>query len=60
MYHINNLKVKGLRVLLHYHSRSEKLNRIRKKLELLGAVTYFFKLLVGYCAEEGGGGGSGL
>ena len=33
--HINNLKVKGLRVLLRYHFHSENLKRITKKLELV-------------------------
>ena len=41
MYHINNLKVKDLRVLLCYNSGSEKLKGNPKKLELVEAVKYF-------------------
>ena len=41
--HINNLKVKDLRVLLHYHFGSEKLKGIPKKVELVGAVKYIFR-----------------
>ena len=39
MYHINNLKVKDLRVLLHYHFGSERLKGSPKKVELAEAVT---------------------
>ena len=42
MDHINNLKVKDLRVLIQYHFGSEKLKGIPKKLELVEAVTEFF------------------
>ena len=42
MDHINNLKVKDLRVLIQYHFGSEKLKGIPKKLELVEAVTDFF------------------
>ena len=38
MDHINNLKVKYLRVLLHYQFGSEKLKGIIKKVELMGDV----------------------
>ena len=41
MDHINNLKVKYIRVLLHYHFGSEKLKGIPKKVELVEAVKYF-------------------
>ena len=41
MDHINNLKVKELRVLLCYHLGSEKLKGIPKKVELVEAVTGF-------------------
>ena len=43
MDHINNLKVKDLRVLLCYHFGSEKLKGISKKVELMGAVKFFRK-----------------
>ena len=42
MDHINNLKVKDLRVLLHYQFGSEKLKGSPKKVELLDAVTDLF------------------
>ena len=42
MDHINNLKVKDLRVLLCYHFGSEKLKGIPKKVELVGIVKYFY------------------
>ena len=41
--HINELKVEDLRVLLRYHFGSEKLKGIPKKVELVGAVKYFFR-----------------
>ena len=40
MDHINNLKVKDLKVLLRYHFGSEKLKGIPKKVELVEAVKY--------------------
>ena len=43
MDHINNLKVKDLRVLLRYQFWSEKLKGIPKKVELMGAVKYIFR-----------------
>ena len=42
MDHINNLKVKDIWVLLHYHFRSERLKGIPKKVELVEAVTDSF------------------
>ena len=42
MDHINNLKVKDLRVIIRYHSGSENLKGIPKKLKLVGAVKYIF------------------
>ena len=41
--HINNLKVKDLRVLLRYHFGSENLKGIPKKVELVEAATDFFR-----------------
>ena len=41
MDHINNLKVKELRLMLHYHFGSEKLKGILNKLELVEADTNF-------------------
>ena len=38
MDHINNFKVKDLRVLLRYHFGSENLKGRQKKVELVGAV----------------------
>ena len=43
MDHINNLKVKDIMVLLRYHFGSEKLKGIPNKVELVGAVKYFFR-----------------
>ena len=43
MNHINNLKVKDIRVLILYHCSTEKLKRIPNKVELVGAVKYFFR-----------------
>ena len=43
MDHINNLKVKELRVLLCYHFGSERLKGIPKKVELVEAVTDLFR-----------------
>ena len=39
--HINDLKVKDIRVLLSYHFVSEKLKGIPKKVEMVEAVKYF-------------------
>ena len=39
MDHINNLKLKELRVLLCYHFGSKRLKEIPKKVELVEAVT---------------------
>ena len=43
MDHINNLKVKDLRVHLCYHFGSEKLKGILNKVELMEAVKCFFR-----------------
>ena len=43
MDHINNLKVKDLRVLLRHHFGSEKLKGSPNKVELVEAVTYFLE-----------------
>ena len=43
MDHINNLKVKDLRVLLCYNSGSEKLMRSPKKVKLVEDVKYFLE-----------------
>ena len=42
MDHINNLMVKGLWVLLHYHFGSERLTVSPNKVELVESVTYLF------------------
>ena len=42
MDHINNLKVKELRVLLRYYFELERLKGIPKKVELVEAVTDLF------------------
>ena len=55
MDHINNLKVKELRVLLPYHSRSEKLKGIPNKVEVMGDVPdYFRKDWEGLLQRRGG------
>ena len=41
--HINNLKLKELRVLLCYHFGSEKLKVIPKKVELVETATIFLE-----------------
>ena len=43
MDHIKNLKVKKLRVLLHYHSVSEKFKKVPNKLDILEAVNEFLR-----------------
>ena len=43
MDHINNLKVKELRVLLCYHFGSERLKGTPKKVELVEAITDLFR-----------------
>ena len=43
MDHINNLKLKELRVLLRYHFGSERLKGSPKKVELVEAVTDLFQ-----------------
>ena len=42
MYHINNLKVKDIRVLIYYHFGLERLKGIPKKVELVEALDYLF------------------
>ena len=54
MDHNNNLKVKDLRVIICYQFGSENLKGIPKKVELVGAVKYFYKELGRSCAELGG------
>ena len=56
MDHVNNLKLKDLRVLLRYHFGSEKLKGIPKKLEHVEAVQYFSERIgTVLCREEGVG-----
>ena len=43
MDHINNLKLKYIRILLCYHFGSEKLKGGPKKVELMEAVRYIFR-----------------
>ena len=43
MDHTKNLKVEDIKVLLRYHFRSENMKGIPKKLELVEAVTEFFR-----------------
>ena len=43
MDHINNNKVKDLRVIIRYHFGSEKLKGIPKKVEPVNAVKYFLE-----------------
>ena len=43
IYHINNLKLKEIRVMICYHFGSEKLKAIPNKVELLEAVTEFLQ-----------------
>ena len=54
MDHINNLKVKDLRVLLCYHFGSEKLKGRPKKVELVEYVRYFFERIGKYFADMEG------
>ena len=56
MDHINNLKVKNLRVILCYHFGSEKLKGCPKKAELVEAVNYFLEGIgTVLCRDEGVG-----
>ena len=55
MDHINNLKVKDLRVLLCYHFGSEKLKGRPKKVELVENVRYFFERIRKIFCRYGGG-----
>ena len=56
MDHINNLKVKDLRVLLHYQFGSEKLKGSPKKVELLDAVKCFLERIGTVLCRDGVGG----
>ena len=57
MDHINNLKVKELRVLLCYHFGSERLKGTPKKVELVEAVTDLFRRYRKSLMHRVGGGG---
>ena len=57
MDHINNLKVKDLRVLLRYHFGSERLKGIPTKVELVEAVTDLFRREWEGLMQRVGGGG---
>ena len=54
MDHINNLKLKNIRVLLHYHSGSEKLKGSPNKVERVEVVTEFLEN-IGRVLCRGGG-----
>ena len=58
MDHIDTLKVKELRVLLHYHFGSERLKGTPKKVELVEAVTDLFRRDWEGLMQRVGGGGS--
>ena len=57
MYHINNIKVKDLRVLLCYHFGSEKLKGIPNKVELVGYVKVYLENIGAVLCRYGGLGG---
>ena len=57
MDHINNLKVKDLKVLLRYQFGSEKLKGIPKKVELVEAVKYIQERIGTVLCRDGGWGG---
>ena len=57
MYHINNLKVEGLRVLLCYHFGSGKLKGIPKKAKLVEAAKYFLERIGTVLCRDGVGWG---
>ena len=60
MDHINNLKVKDIGVLLHYHFGSETLKGIPKKVEIVEDITdLFWRDWKGLMQRVGGGGGVG-
>ena len=59
MDHINNLKVKELRVLLRYHFGLERLKGVPKKVELVEAVTVLFRRDCKGIIQRGEGGVSG-
>ena len=52
---INNLKVKGLRVLLSYQFGSEMMKGISKKMEFVEAVKDFKERIGGYLQRWGSG-----
>ena len=56
MDHINNLKVKDLRVIFCYHFGSEKLKGIPNKVELVEAVIYILEKIGTVLCRYGGGG----
>ena len=56
MDHINNIKVKELRVLLKYHFGSEKSKGSPKKVKLVEAVTKYFRKDWEGLVQRGGGG----
>ena len=58
MDHINNLKVKDIRVLLIYYFGSERLKGIPKKEEIVEAVTDLFWRDWESLMQRVGGGGS--
>ena len=55
--HINDLKVKELRVLLHYHFGSERLKGTQKKVKLVEDVTDLFGRHLEIIMQRVGGGG---
>ena len=57
MDHINNLKVKDLRVFLRYHFGSERLKGIPNKVELVEAITDLFRRDWESLMQRVGGGG---
>ena len=52
----NNLKVKGLRVLLRYQIVSEKLKGSSKKVELVEDIKDFLERIGTVLCRDGGGG----
>ena len=56
MDHINNLKVKNHRVILHYQFGSYKLMGIQIKVEIVEAVKYFLESTGAVLCRDGGGG----
>ena len=54
IYHINNLKVKDIRVILCYHFGSDKLKGIPIKVEIVEAVKYFLESTGAVLCRDGG------